>query len=154
VDQLLQFLAGKFPAEPKHQAWYLAHGGDSLGNLAGSWKVDLERESSPPFLFAVKSERKDSALQPEWGKPPCLPNRPRLIVARGRKQKRQHPPGIQEIIGLKKGNLWQFLAKNKEAFMKSLRTLSPAVFLVLALLGACFSTGTASGQDSKGRSSS
>lgn len=38
--------------------------------------------------------------------------------------------------------------------MKSLRTLSPAGFLVLALLGACFSTGTASGQDSKGRSSS
>jgi hypothetical protein len=38
--------------------------------------------------------------------------------------------------------------------MKSLRMLSPAGFLVLALLGACFSTGTASGQDSKGRSSS
>jgi hypothetical protein len=38
--------------------------------------------------------------------------------------------------------------------MKSLRTLSPAGFLVLALLGACFSTGTASGHDSKGRSSS
>jgi hypothetical protein len=38
--------------------------------------------------------------------------------------------------------------------MKSLRTLSPADFLVLALLGACFSTGTASGQDSKGRASS
>jgi len=38
--------------------------------------------------------------------------------------------------------------------MKSLRTLSPPGFLVLALLAACFSTGTASGQDSKGRSSS
>lgn len=34
--------------------------------------------------------------------------------------------------------------------MKSLRTLSPAGFLVLALLGACFSPGTASGRDSKG----
>jgi hypothetical protein len=44
--------------------------------------------------------------------------------------------------------------QNKEAFMKSLRTLSSAGILVLALLGACFSTGTASGQDSKGRSSS
>jgi hypothetical protein len=43
---------------------------------------------------------------------------------------------------------------NKEAFMKPLRTLSPVGFLVLALLGACFSTATASGQDSKGRSSS
>ena len=38
--------------------------------------------------------------------------------------------------------------------MKSLRTLSSAGFLVLALLAACFSTGVASGQDSKGRSSS
>jgi hypothetical protein len=38
--------------------------------------------------------------------------------------------------------------------MKSLPTLSLAGFLLLALLGACFSTGTASGQDSKGRSSS
>jgi hypothetical protein len=44
--------------------------------------------------------------------------------------------------------------QNKEAFMKSLRMLSPAGLLVLALLGACFSTGTASGQDSKGRLSS
>ena len=42
----------------------------------------------------------------------------------------------------------------KETFMKSLRTLSLAGFLVLALLAACFSTGVASGQDSKGRSSS
>jgi hypothetical protein len=38
--------------------------------------------------------------------------------------------------------------------MKSLRTFSPAGFLVLALLGACFSTRLASGQDSKGRSRS
>lgn len=38
--------------------------------------------------------------------------------------------------------------------MKSLRMLSPAGLLVLALLGACVSTGTASGQDSKGRLSS
>jgi hypothetical protein len=37
--------------------------------------------------------------------------------------------------------------------MKSLRTLSPAGFLALALLGACFSTGTASGRESKGPSS-
>jgi hypothetical protein len=38
--------------------------------------------------------------------------------------------------------------------MKSLRTLSRVGFLVLALLGACFNTGTATGQDSNGRSSS
>src|SRR5262250_246192 len=83
VDKLLQVLAGKFPAQPKHQSWYLAHGGDSLRNLTGSWKDGWERESPPPFLFAVKSSRRNSALKPEWGKPPCLPNRPRLTVARG-----------------------------------------------------------------------
>jgi hypothetical protein len=104
VDKLLQVLAGKLPAQPKHQSWYLAHGGDSLRNLAGSWKDGWERESPPPFLFAVKSGRRNSALKPEWGKPPCLPNRPRLTVAGGRKQKRQHPPEIQQIIHLKKGN--------------------------------------------------
>ena len=38
--------------------------------------------------------------------------------------------------------------------MKSVRTLSPASSLVLALLAACFSTGVASGQDSKGQSRS
>ena len=35
--------------------------------------------------------------------------------------------------------------------MKFLRTLSPAGFLALALLAACFSTCAASGRDSKGR---
>jgi len=38
--------------------------------------------------------------------------------------------------------------------VKSFRALSPAAFLVLALLAACFSTGVASGPDSKRRSSS
>jgi len=38
--------------------------------------------------------------------------------------------------------------------VKSLRTLSLSGFLVVAFLAACFSTGTASGQDPIGRSSS
>jgi len=104
VDELLQVLAGKFPAQPKYQSWYLAHGGDSLRDLAGSWKDTWEKESPPPFLFAVKSGRRNSTLKPKWGKPPCLPNRPRFIVAGGRKQKRQHPPAIQQITRLKKRN--------------------------------------------------
>ena len=105
INELLQVLTGKFPAEPKHQSWYLAHGGDSLGNLAGSLKGGLERESPPPFLFAVKSDRRNSALKLEWGKPPCLANRPPAHRRRGRKQKRQDPPEIQQIIGLKKESL-------------------------------------------------
>jgi len=101
VDELLQFLAGKFLAEPKHQSWYLAHGGDSLRDLAGSCKVGLERESPPPFLLAVKS-RRSSTPKAKRGKPPCLSHRPRLIAAGGRRQKRQHSPEIQQIIALRK----------------------------------------------------
>jgi hypothetical protein len=103
VDELLQVLAGKFPAQPNYQSWYLAHGGDSLRNLAGSCKDGWEKESPPPFLLAVKS-RSSSTLKAKWGKPPCRPHRPRLTAAGGRKQKPQHPPEIQSIIGLKKGS--------------------------------------------------
>jgi hypothetical protein len=103
IDELLQVLAGKFPAEPKHQSWYLAHGGDSLRNLAGSWKVGWERESPPPFLFAVKSDRRNSALQPERGKLPCLPDRQWVdAFAGGESKKASIPKKIQQIIGLKK----------------------------------------------------
>jgi hypothetical protein len=106
IDELLQVLAGKFPAEPKHQAWYLAHGGDSLRNLAGSWKVGLERESPPPFLFAVKSDRRNSALKPERGKPSCLPIDPGSPRPQGGESRNASiPPEIQQIIGLKKESL-------------------------------------------------
>ncbi len=83
TDELLQILTGKFPAEPKHQSCYVAHGGESLGNLAGSLKGDLQRESPPPFLFAVKSDHGSSALTPECGKPSCLTNRPWLTAPAG-----------------------------------------------------------------------
>ena len=62
LDKLLQILAGKFPTEPKYQSWYAAHGGESLGNLAGSLMVVLERETSPPFLLAVNSQHGSSGL--------------------------------------------------------------------------------------------
>lgn len=88
IDELLQFLGGKFPAEPKRQAWYLAHGGDSLGNLVGSWKVDWERESAPPFVLAVKS-RRSSTLKAEWGQA-ALPLTP-TSAHRRRGEKAQTP---------------------------------------------------------------
>ena len=50
VDQLLQFLAGKFPAEPKHQAWYLAHGGDSLSGTGGFLEGGLGKRESTAFF--------------------------------------------------------------------------------------------------------
>ena len=106
MDKLLQVLAGKFPTKPKHQSWYAAHGGESLGNLAGSWKGDLQnlpRETPPPFLFPVKCDGASSVLKPECGKPSCLTNGPRLTTpAGGRKQKCQLPPPTQQITGLKK----------------------------------------------------
>jgi hypothetical protein len=97
VDEVLQVLAGKFPAEPKRQSCYLAHGGDSLRNLVGSLKGDLERESPPPFLSAVKPARENSALKPEWDKPPCLPNRPRLIVTEGESRNASIPQQFNRL---------------------------------------------------------
>jgi hypothetical protein len=89
ADKVLQVLAGKFPTEPKYQSWYAAHGGESLGNLAGSCKGDsrnLPRETPPPFLFAVKPTAAPPAPKPEGGKRPCFTNRSRLTApARGEK---------------------------------------------------------------------
>ena len=56
LDQLLQLCSSKFFAEPKDQACYVGHGGEPLGNLAGSLHVVLgiKRETPPPFSFSVK----------------------------------------------------------------------------------------------------
>ena len=93
VDKLLQVLASKFPAEPKHQAWYLAHGGESLGNLAGSLhgfgKERLHRllllQSSPNLQPG--SAYKIQGRSPEAG---------------GESPNPSFPPPIQPIIGLRK----------------------------------------------------
>jgi hypothetical protein len=56
LDELLQLCASKFSAEPKHQACYVGHGGESLGNLVGSLHggFGIKRETPPPFSFLVK----------------------------------------------------------------------------------------------------
>jgi hypothetical protein len=56
LDQLLQLCSSKFFAERKDQACYVGHGGEPLGNLAGSLHVVLgiKRETPPPFSFSVK----------------------------------------------------------------------------------------------------
>jgi hypothetical protein len=56
-------------------------------------------------LFAVKSDRRDFALKPESGKVALPPQSTSAHRPKGRKQKRQHPPEIQQIIGLKKESL-------------------------------------------------
>jgi hypothetical protein len=101
LDKLLQVLAGKFPTEPKYQSWYAAHGGESLGNLAGSLMGDFAKRDFTAF-FACRQLR-PRKLPPECGKPSWLTNRPRLTTpAGGRNQKCQFLPRIQQNIGLKK----------------------------------------------------
>jgi hypothetical protein len=82
LDEVLQVLASKFPAEPKHQTCYLTHGGESLGNRAGSLKGDFgkrdftafftRRQLSPQKLQPDRTQALDSqthpnSLRPEGG---------------------------------------------------------------------------------------
>jgi hypothetical protein len=100
-DEVFQVLAGKFLTEPKHQSCYLAHGGESLGNLAGSLMGGFAKRDFTAF-FACRQLR-PRKLPPECGKPSWLANRPRLTTpAGGRNQKCQFLPRIQQNIGLKK----------------------------------------------------
>ena len=99
--EVFEVLAGKFLTEPKHQSCYLAHGGESLGNLAGSLMGDFGKRDFTAF-FACRQPRPQE-FQPECSKPPWLINRPRLTTpAGGRNQKCQFLPRIQQNIGLKK----------------------------------------------------
>jgi len=65
VDELLQVLAGKFPAEPEHQSCYLAHGGESLGNLAGSLVGDFGKRDFTAFLLLPSSPNPQLASAPQ-----------------------------------------------------------------------------------------
>jgi hypothetical protein len=101
LDEVLQILASKFPAEPKHQTCYLTHGGESLGNLAGSLKGDLEKRDFTAFF--TRRQPLPHKFQPECTQPSRFTPGPTLTApARGRKQKRQLPPSFQQIIALKK----------------------------------------------------
>ena len=97
IDEVLQFLAGKFPTEPKHQSCYLAHGGESLGNLAGSLKGDFGKRDFTAFLLLQSSP----IAQPDSASQTNQTNR-RVKQSRGRNQKYQLPPSFQQIIALKK----------------------------------------------------
>ena len=100
-DEVFEVLAGKFPTEPKHQTCYLAHGGESLGNLAGSLMADFRKRDFTAF-FACR-QLLPREFQPECGKPSWLTNRPRLTTsAGGRNQKCQFLPRTQQNIGLRK----------------------------------------------------
>jgi hypothetical protein len=65
ADELLQVLTGKFAAEPKNQSWYRAHGGESLGNLAGSRQGDFGKRDSTAFLFLRSSPNPQPGSAPQ-----------------------------------------------------------------------------------------
>jgi len=95
LDEVLQVLASKFPAEPEHQTCYVAHGGESLGNLAGSlarrfWK----RETTPPFSFPIKAE--PAHLTP----PPLRPNPNPKTVRQKSGGESRNPALAQQFKGL------------------------------------------------------
>jgi hypothetical protein len=97
LDEVLQVLASKFPAEPKHQTCYLTHGGESLGNLAGSLMGEFGKRDFTAFLLLPSSP----ISQPGSASPANQNNR-RVARSRGRNQKCQLPLSFQQIIALKK----------------------------------------------------
>jgi hypothetical protein len=102
LDKFLQILAGKFPAEPKHQSWYAAHGGESLGNRGGfpdEW-IGKKRDFT---AFFTRRQPPPQNLQPDRTQASRRRNGPQLTTpAGGRKQKCRLLPRIQQNIGLKR----------------------------------------------------
>ena len=68
-DEVFQVLASKFPAEPEHQTCYVAHGGESLGNLAGSLHGDFEKRDSTAFCVLGQARFRSLAPRPNPAKP-------------------------------------------------------------------------------------
>ena len=80
-DKVLQILAGKFPAEPKYQAWYAAHGGESLGNLAGSLTSGFGKRDFTAFF--TRRQLPPRKLQPECTQPSQLTIDPSSLRLQG-----------------------------------------------------------------------
>jgi hypothetical protein len=81
LDKLLQLLAGKFPTKPKYQSWYAAHGGESLGNLAGSLTGGFGKRDFTAFFTRRQVPPQD--FQPQCGKASWLTNRHGLATGAG-----------------------------------------------------------------------
>jgi hypothetical protein len=64
LDEVLQVLVGKFPAEPKHQTCYLAHGGEPLGNPASSLKGGIGKRDSTAFFVSRQPRSRNSPPSP------------------------------------------------------------------------------------------
>ena len=100
-DKVLQILASKFPAEPKYQSWYAAHGGESLGNRGGFPDEWFGKERLHRLFYSLSTPTAEAPARLQtglsthkWTPAHCAP--------RGRKQKCRLLPRIQQNIGLKK----------------------------------------------------
>ena len=100
-DKVLQILASKFPAEPKYQSWYAAHGGESLGNRGGFPDECFGKERLHRLFYSLSTPPAEAPARLQTGLPThkCTPAH---CAPRGRKQKCRLLPRIQQNIGLKK----------------------------------------------------
>jgi hypothetical protein len=101
LDKFLQILAGKFPAEPKHQSWYAAHGGESLGNRGGFPDEWFGKERLHRFFYSPSTPTAEAPARSHTGS--RLADAPQLTAPLGgRKQKCRLLPRIQQNTGLKR----------------------------------------------------
>ena len=105
LDERLQILAGKFPAEPKHETWYVAHGGESLGEPGSSWHDEMGKRDFTAFLRG-----RQVPLTP-FHRPPRDADQLNLHMwadrpqKGGRKPKSSYLPHIQIVTGKEMENL-------------------------------------------------
>jgi hypothetical protein len=80
-DQVLQILASKFPAEPKYQSWYAAHGGESLGNRGGFPDEWFGKERLHRFFYSPSTPTAEAPAR--FRQASRLTNGPRLTAPPG-----------------------------------------------------------------------
>ena len=80
-DEVLQILASKFPAEPKYQSWYVAHGGESLGNRGGFPDGGLGKRDFTAFF--TRRQLPPQKLQPVADRPLDSPTDPGSLRPQG-----------------------------------------------------------------------
>ena len=98
LDQFLQILAGKFSAEPKHPSWYVAHGGESLGNLAGSLLGDMGKRDFTAF-FAFRQVPRENYRRNRAPRNASPPQRSGLARQPPRGEKAKNPASPSNSIG-------------------------------------------------------
>jgi hypothetical protein len=115
LDELPQVLAGKFSAEPKHQACHLAQGEVSLEKLADSLKDDLRRQSPPPSSFFLKPDPRLCPSSPERSPSSSQANQLRFsdAAAAPRREKAEMPASHKQFNKVTLGKYLRVRATEK-----------------------------------------